>query len=401
MPATSAPAQTQQQKAQAAFAQAMAQDKAIQKLIIPSARNRTVDKWSVCYQQTITPAAGVGAGQQLVIQIPPQPWGLLKRFVVRINATLVQGAAETQTLVSDGPANILSNITYLDTSNQPRCQTPGWHLNLMATVRRKAIFGAAYTSDNPTGLGSKFPSIVAPATVTTSNSTFQMLYEVPVCYSDHDLRGAVFANTVTATQSLNLTINPNFFVASGADPIFAGYQSSTATLGKITSMTITVYQNGIDQLGNLPLPTLAMGTQYCLSVQPQGNPVVNQPQNLLYANNRTFLSTILRYDNSGVANAGTDISNIYIQTANGYNMIQADPALITLWTREMLNDDMPLGNYLIDHRAKPIAPNDYGNISEIVYCSGVTGANSILYQGLEYMQFSSQLSSLQALSSAT
>jgi hypothetical protein len=396
-----APQMTQQQKARAAFEQAKAIDRAQQQAIIPSARNRTVDKWEQIYTNTFAPAAGIGAGQQQIIQVIPQPWGLLKRFIVRVECTLVQGAAETQTKTTYGPANILSNITYLDTSNQPRCQTPGWHLNLMASTRRKSIFAAANTTDNPTGIGSIYRSITAPSSFTTSNNTFCMTYEVPIAYADNDLRGAVFMNSVIATASLNLTINPGFFVSSTGNPTFAGYQSSTAQLGVISSMTITVFQNGIDQLGNAVLPTLAMGTQYCLSVQPQGNPVANADQNLLYANNRTFLSTTLLYDNAGVLNAGTDIANIYIRTANGYNMLVADPKLISLWTKEIFNDDFPLGTYLLDHRHKPIAPNEYGNISQIVRCSSVTSVLSILYQGLEYMQFSSQLSSLQALSSAT
>lgn len=366
--------------------------------LIPSARTRTIDKWFTLPSQTIT---NYVSGQQMVLQFTPSPFGVLKRFVIKITATLVHGAAETQTRVSDGPANILSNVTYLDPANQPRTNCPGWLLHLAGTARRKRIFGAAYTTDTPTNMGSIYKVIQAPSSFTTSDSTFQMMYEVPIVYNDRDLRGLVNLNQINATQSLSVTLNPNFFVASGADPTFASYQSSTAQLGIISTLTVTVYQNCIDQITGLALPMQDIGTQYCLTQTLGGNPVVNQDQIMLYANNRSFFATYLRYDNTSVLNAGTDIAQFYIRAANGYNLLQADPSLVALWTRWLNGDDNPAGSYLFDHRHKPVTPNDYGNLALVANCNAVTGVNSVLYTGFEYMQLTSQLGQLSPLASAT
>jgi len=379
-------------------AQLAAANMQFRRAILPGIGSRTIDSIQQIYSQTFT---NYVAGQQMVLNVVPQNFGLLKRFYIRVTATLVQGAAETQTRVSDGPANFFSNITYLDTSNQPRCNAPGWYVHLIASARRKWISGSALTTDTPTGLGSIFPVIKAPTSFTTSDSTFAMFYEVPIAYNDFDLRGAVNASVYNATQSLQLTVNPNFFVAAGADAGYAAYQSSTAQLGKITSFTVTVYQNCIDQIGGLQLPFDDLSWQYCLATTNGGNPVVNADQIIPYANFRQFYSTLFRYDNAGVLNAGTDIARISIRTANGTNIMYIDPILCAYLTRAEIGDDMPAGTYYLSHRNKPVMTDTFGNMSLVVNASAVTGITSILTVGYEYFQQMSLNGASQPLTSAT
>src|SRR5690606_15860327 len=112
--------------------------------------------------------------------------------------------------------------------------TTGWHLHALATARRAGAFGAAFTNDSPVSMGSNFEVIHAPAAVTTEDE-IRMFYEIPVCYSDNDLRGAIYANVVNAQGQLQLTVNPNLVVGSGGSGVLAAYKSSSASdLGTIS-----------------------------------------------------------------------------------------------------------------------------------------------------------------------
>ena len=102
-----------------------------------------------------------------------------------------------------------------------------------------------------------------------------MVYEVPLAYSDDDLRGVVYANVVNATMQLQLTINTAGFFAAGstADTTKAVYSSAdSSVLGTLTNVTITVYQVYLDQLpvgqNGVVLPVLDMATVYELKNTP-------------------------------------------------------------------------------------------------------------------------------------
>src|ERR1043165_1737331 len=59
--------------------------------------------------------------------------GLTTKLYIQISFTLAQAAAETLTLTNFGPSNILSNITFADYTNYQRINTPGWHMDALAT----------------------------------------------------------------------------------------------------------------------------------------------------------------------------------------------------------------------------------------------------------------------------
>lgn len=323
------------------------------------------------------------AGQPSQLNIPIRNVGLIKRFFVEVVATVSQGGAETQTLTRFGPANVFSNITLTDLSNQARINTTGWHLHNLATVRRQLAFGAAFTNDSPCSIGSNYNVIKAPASVTAAAPLY-MCYEIPVSYGDQDLRGAIYANVVNATMNLQLTINPNFFVVAGADPVLAVYQSSTAQLGKVTSITVNVYQNYLDQLprdqnNNVVLPQIDLATVYLLNNTNVTGLGVGADQAIPYANFRNFLSTFLIYDNNGVLNAGSDINYMTLQTANYTNVFKYDPMLSALQTRTKINDDFPPGMYYFDHRMRPISTVQYGNMQLIVNPSQVNSAGGSMF----------------------
>jgi hypothetical protein len=376
--ATAAPAGGQSQQA---AMQARQANMSARSLIVGSA----VDLIQQIFTTTVTTYV---AGQGFVINVPVRNVGLIKRFFIEITANVQQTAAETQTKTALAGANILSQVILTDLNNQTRVSTSGWHLHYLATVRRQLAFGAAFTNSDPSGIGNNWAINTTPSPVTTAQN-LRWFYEVPVAYSDTDLSGAIWANVLNATMNLQMTVNPNFFVAAGADATLAVYQSSIATLGKINTMTITVYQNCLDQLpvnpqtGTVILPPLDLEYVYLLNNTNSVGLAAGADQALPYANWRNFLSTFLIYDNAGVLNLGTDVNYIAMQSANFTNLFKIDPFLLSLLTRTKINDDFAAGVYYIDTRAKPINTLQYGNMQILFNPSAVTGGTSQLLIGYE------------------
>jgi P3 major capsid protein len=319
------------------------------------------------------------AGQALTQNIPVRNVGLIKRFWTEFLVNVQQGAAETQTKTTFGNANLCSQIVVTDLNNQVRISTSGWHLHFLATVRRQLAFGAAFTNSDSTGIGQNWGIMVTPSPVTTAQNA-RWWYELPISYSDTDLSGAIWANVLNATMNIQITINGNYYVASGADPTLAAYQSSSAQLGKINSIALTVYQNALDQLpvnqktGQVILPPLDLEYVYLLNNTNSTGLQPNQAQALPYANWRNFLSTFIIYDNSGTLNIGTDVANVQLQSANFTNIFQKDPFQLALETRTLINDDFAAGVYYIPSRNKPINTLQYGNMQINFTPSAVTNS---------------------------
>jgi hypothetical protein len=342
------------------------------------------------------------AGQALVLNVPVQNVGLIRRFIVNCKFTVAQGAAETQTAQTFGGANALSQIVLTDFNNLVRVNTTGWHLSLLGTARRQMAFGAAFTSDTPFGIGANYNINKTPSSVTTSQTVYQQ-YEVPVAYSDIDLRGAMFAQLVNATANLQLTINPNFFVTSSGNGTQAVYKSSTAQLGVISAYTIDVYEETIDQLprdggGNFVLPNLDINTQYNILNVTQTGLAVGADFSLPFSNLRQFLSTFVIYDNAGTLNAGTDLNYISLTAANSLNLFKFDPTMLQLINgRFKINDDWPKGTYYLPSREKPISTLNFGNVALNINPSSVTAGAQLLV-GYESMILTQQLQAAGSIS---
>lgn len=349
--------------------------------------DRSIDMWQSIQSLTIP-----GNPRGVVVNVPIRNVGLIKRFIVEISGTITRAAAETLTLTKFGAANILSTIVFTDLSNQTRINTTGWHMHLLATVRRQMAFGAAFTNDSPTGYGSNYAVNTMPSPVTTAQN-FRFFYEIPISYGDFDLRGAIYANVVNATMNLQLTVNPNFIVGSAGNPTQAVYISSTAgDVGLVTNMAINVYQNYLDQLpvaANGPiLPLMDLSQAYLLNNTVATGISVGQDLAIPYANFRNFMSTFVIYDNFGSAVApGDEINYWSIQSANYTNILKVDPYLASLMSRMIINDDVPgqagRTGYYFDHRRKPINTIQYGNMQLIANPSAVQASTSQMLVGYE------------------
>ncbi len=320
----------------------------------------------------------------------PKNVGLLRRFYVEVIVSFATAAGTTACARTPfGPSNIFSNVQFIDFQNQARINTAGWHLSVVNSVKSKASapIGSAEVSDSPLGFGNNFAPITAPATVAAStNATVAMVYEIPICYSDNDLRGAIYMATTGATAQLQMTLNQQFFGATGSDPTNYVYLYS-GTVPTISSVVVNVYQDYLDQLpmqGNsVLLPAQDLNTVYQLLYTNVSGLTVNQPFGIPYTNLRSFLSTTLVYDNAGL-NAGTDLQNVGLQSANNTFIWQKSPRLMAYQTRKMINADMPVGTYYFDHRHSPISTAQFGNM-QLVLLPSVVNAGAQALVGYEFM----------------
>jgi hypothetical protein len=361
-----------------------------------------INAWQQTFQQTYTSGAGT------VVSVPLRNVGLQKRVMVQVAATVSGSSGPTHTLTTLGASTFFSNVLLTDLSNQTRINTPSWHLTAVASAKRKQPFGSAIKAaslDSPFGFGASYVNtIFAPSTITASaasNNVFTF-FEVPITYSDTDLRGGIYANVVNATYNLQLTVNPSLLVATGVDASFSMYQSSTSTVATLPSFTVTLFQNYLDQIPNdlrtgAPiLPALDISTAYLFNQTQFGGLVVNTPNPLPYPNYRDILSTTVIYDDNSALLTGK-VTPIQIQTANYTNLINVNEQVVSLWNRNRMQDDFPPGVYYLDHRDRPISTVAFGNMALNLTPTTVTGASSAFYVAYEMLTIINQVTNAGSL----
>lgn len=360
-----------------------------------------INAWQQTFQQTYTTGMGT------VISVPLRNVGLQKRVMVQVQAT-VSGTSSgpTHTLTTLGVSTFFSNVLLTDLSNQTRINTPSWHLTTVASAKRKLAFGSAIKTaslDTPFGYGASYTNtIYAPSTITStaaSNNVFAF-FEVPITYSDTDLRGGIYANVVNATYNLQLTVNPSLLLATGVDASFGMYQSSSGVVATLPSFTITLFQNYLDQIpvigGSPVLPALDISTAYLFNQTQFGGLVVNTPNPLPYPNYRDVLSTTVIYDDNSSLNTGK-VTPIQIQTANYTNLINVNEQVASLWNRNRMQDDFPPGVYYLDHRDRPISTVQFGNMALNLTPTTVTNSSSAFYVGYEMLTIINQVTNAGSL----
>lgn len=367
MPPTAAPAAPQMTLTQ--------QDAQATQAILKRAVNRLQLVGSV----TLNPVANP------IWLLQPINIGLIKRFYIVCTGTLTNTGSQTLTLTDAGLSNIfgVGGVQYTDLNNYLRVNTHGQHLTYLSIAKnRKPKFA---TSNWNTIDGSNlsqmlntppalWPVLSAPQTITTGagSGTFRAMFELPLAYSDKDLRGAIWANVLTAVQQLQLTVNQNVVAAGNADPTFAVYSGPAGAAGAITSITMSVYQEYLDQLPQASngrqvttlLPQLSLSTAYEIKSLVQQNIAPNQENYFSYTNQRSFLSTFVRYNNNGGngLEEGGDIAYWALVSANSTYLWKADPLTLTGLSRDELEIDLPSGTYYFSSRKRAIATLQFGNI---------------------------------------
>jgi hypothetical protein len=323
------------------------------------------------------PLSAAQAAGTAPLTIVPQPVGLLKKFIIEISGTANNTDGANAANLSDfGLSNLIGQIVFNDTQSYTRIQTTGWHLDQI--FRAKHRWGASQAilaaSLNESGnYGNSFGILVAPTGFAHGTSQgFRMTFELPICYSDEDLRGAVYLGVVNATAQLTLTMTTTPFAAAGVDSTLACWKGAA---GNLSNVTVTVYQVFLDQLpmgkGGVMLPPLDMSTVYELknTVNAQAFQV-GQDNPLSYANFRRFMSTFFIYNHDPSADAGrtggTDINYFALQSANFTNLWKQDPLEAERASRVLTFTDFPPGGYYFSFRKKPISTISYGNMQLIL-----------------------------------
>ena len=326
------------------------------------------------FSQTIFPPSN-----PVISNLIPRNVGIVSKFVVEIVGTLTNTGGATASLTDVGLANLLSNVTFYDLNNNLRINTSGYHLTLLAQAkkRRPLAASAQWNTANGNNVSQMFnvspatwPVLVAPATVGAGDAiTVRAVFEIPLAYSDDDLRGAIFANVVNTTMNLQITLNPNAFAAAASDYTGAVYQGSPGTF---TQAQVTVYQCYYDQLPTNPktgayiLPNTSLNTVYELKNTTLQAITPGQDFAVPFTNFRSFLSLFLIYNNGSNAGNfgrayGTDINYFSRTTANFTNIFKYDPLYNTMISRDIFGADLPAGTYLFSFRKQPVWTTQYGN----------------------------------------
>ncbi len=368
-----------QQQAAAAYAANLNARKAVTSLALPE-------------EQIIFSQAGLTPANNPVLNIPPRNVGLITGFLIEVTVTGTSGAGSTMTRNPlGGPANIFSSIIFTDLSNNVRINTSGLHMATLATMRRRHVIGASYTNDSPLGFAALWTTVIqCPATVAAATAfTVNMIYEIPIAYSQDDLRGGIYANVINATMNLQLTFNTNFAQLTGAGVDTSGSVFSyTVAAPTAVAYSVVIYQQYLDQIPpgkNGPiLPQGDLSTIYEIKNTNLTGVAVGQDFPIPYANFRAFLSTMLVYDQGGVLAPGTDINYISLQSANFVNIFKLDPTNFAFKHRSWFLDDTPAGMYLINTRRKPLSTIQYGNL-QLNINAKTAAAGTVVLVGYEAM----------------
>jgi hypothetical protein len=328
--------------------------------------------------------ATLGAGAN-TININPRNVGLIKKFIVEITGTFTATGASAATAF--GLANLLQNVAFFDLNNNQRINTSGWHLAILKEVKAKDSIPSSEpvsTAQSDCMLAGQFAAAAAAPNFpvinyplpSTAAASFRAVFEIPLAYSNDDLRGAIYANVVNATMLLQLTVTATPAPAS-ADNTLSVWGTAT---GPLSNVTITVYQVYLDQLpvgkNGVILPMLDLSTVYELKSTSFTGIVVSQDYPIPYTNFRDFLSTVAVFNSTGATAGlknGSDVNYWSLQSANYTNIFKIDPLLAAQLTREIINSDLPLGTYYFSHRRKPISTLQYGNMQLNLNAASVSG----------------------------
>lgn len=356
------------------------------------AQRRLVLSQSVKMKQSIfTTTFNPSNGNNVLFVNTIRPVGLLLRFIVEVTATFAEvGSGKTATVTDFGAANLLSQIQFTDLQNNQRHLCSGIQLMLAQSWKDRMPFVSAQTMAQAEGnWGANWTLTNAVAPTPSATGTARCVYEIPIAYSDDDLRGAIYANVVSNQMSLQLTINPAP-VPNAGDDTFAVFTTNDTSPGSITSVSINVYQEYLDQLpigqNGIVLPILDTSTMYQLQFTNFKNLTAGQDNYFQYTNFRRFMSVSSIYNSTGTAGGrltGGDIDYWALVSANLTNIFKVGPLEQARITRRIMGTDPPAGTYYFPSRRHPIYTLSSGNM-QLDLNPITAGANAYAYMMWEY-----------------
>lgn len=364
--------------------------------------SKAVEMQQTIFNQTYTALPGAP------INIPLRNVGLVKKLIVEITAQFNNtDGANAATLTDFGVANLLAGVNGMvltDLNNNVRIQTSGWHMAFLNTLRQQYPTDATISNGIiSSAFGNNFACILAPATINAnSNANIRMVWEVPLAYSDEDLRGAMYMNVINAIATLQLQLNQAPSVAAATDSTLAIYKGcNTSTL---TNIVVQVDQVYLDQLpvgkNGVILPEMDLSTVY--EVKNTSLTAITNGQDfpVAFANFRDFLSVFAVYNSNPAADAGrtggTDVNYWSLTSANFTNIYKLTARMMANRVRRILNLDFPNGVYYHNFRKAPISTVTFGNMNLNLNPS-TAAANAYLLIGWEDFALTNTLSNAGSL----
>jgi len=338
---------------------------------INAAQRKQVLSQSVNMKQSIYTATFNPSNSNNIVNVNVRPVGLIKRFIVEVEATFAElGGAGTAAVTDFGPLNLLSNIQFTDLQNNQRHNAPGLQFGLTSAFKEREVYaGALDYAQAGANYGANWELVFATAPTADATGSARMVYEIPIAYSDDDLRGAIYANVVSNQMFLQLTVNSNTVPNTGDDTFAVFYGSASTATSSVTSITINVYQEYLDQLpvgpNGIVLPTLDVSTMYQLLFTNFTNIAAGQPFYIQYTSFRRFMSVLMIFNNTGTRGGretGQDIINWQLLSANFTPIFLEDPLERARVARRILGTDPPPGTYYFPSRSHPVYTLTYGNM---------------------------------------
>lgn len=342
------------------------------------------------------------AGQ--VVNVTPRNVGLLKGFYVEYSAQIKNtNASAAITPTALGPLNLFSNIQFTDLQNNVRINCPGYQIGLLNTIKQKNPFATSFLStaiDSPVSYGQNSKATVqtiantdtlwaATASIASGGATGVITGTlfIPVAYSDHDFRGAIYANVINGQMNLQFTVNPTpGFVSGGAQMLTLYGTADSATTVQVLNTTLQVTQVYMDQLpidprSGLPiLPQRDLATIYELKNTTFTAAVPNNDFPMQYPNFRDILSSIVLLDNLGAVPSVPNVTSYFsLQAANSTNIFKRTATLNQALVRNIMGFDLPTGITYFSYRGKPLSTTQYGNLQLIFNGNSNWSASYALY----------------------
>lgn len=360
-------------------------------------------------QQVITQSFAAPVAGQNTLSVRPLPIGFLRRFIVVVTGTVNNTGGTLATLSPNGNDNLLTNITFTDFTGNPRHNASGRAFAYVEAAKYGRVPGAAYTTDSPSGYGSIIPSNVAPATIAAAgNGTVTRVYEIPIMQdTGKNMAGGMWLGVNNQSCSLNLTINPTP-VVNATDPTQAIYTGSAS--GTLTNVVVTVFQdywNNVPQyqpnqaqlaaqfgqtVGDPILPMNDITTAYMITETNSGLAfAVGQPAQWNFPTFSKLLGTYFLYNNGGTAlNPGSDITQVSLVVSNYSIIKQFTPLTLSRLTRDVVNADLPKGQYAIMSRMHNLDVSQYPSLQlQITPSSAPAGTYALitteLLRPMQYM----------------
>lgn len=391
---------TLQAPAQQTAAQRAAQAAAANQLANQLIRSQSIEMYTQLSTVSLSSTVN-NAGQ--VLNVMPRNVGLLKGFYVEFSAQIKNtnaSAAITPTALN--VLNLFSNVQFTDLQNNVRINCPGYQIGILNTIKQKNPFATAFLTtaiDSPVKYGSNSTATVQGASSidTVWNATASIaaaatgvitgVLWIPIAYSDHDYRGAIYANVINGQMNLQLTVNPAPGFVSGGDQMLAIYGTAdSATTVQVLTTTIQVTQVYMDQLpidpaSGLPiLPQRDLATIYELKNTTFTAAVPNNDFPMQYPNFRDVLSSIVLLDNLGAPPSVPNVTSYFsLQAANSTNIFKRTGSLNQALTRNIIGFDLPIGIAYFSYRGKPLSTTQYGNLQLIFNGNSNWSASNAIY----------------------